>query len=329
MSKPPALSAEQLRLGLLRYIDQEVERFGTTEAVKPAHRVPFHWPPEAISYKYHVLASDWTEHANYSCMGELFPARVAHTQYGYFGRCEKLWHEARGATLEEMLKNLSEGAKPLLERQYAIARCLGAEKRYVGYVRDLAPADLLKLLYCDVRDVTHEARVEIEKHASLRVFGPALIEVLKDTRHPYRRSAQWAVLDMFEDLPSVCRAEEEQLAAIKAMRDLIFNAPDDYARTVYKAGVVLGGHLPHEHGGPILLECLSSPSKYGRRAAIHGLFHVVEWHPSMMPEVVERLKRHIGEETDPILAEYTRCMARDIEAGRDHVPDPFFPEEAN
>ena len=144
---------------------------------------------------------------NYTCLGELFPARVAHTEYGFFGRCEKLWHEARGATLEEMLRNLSEGAKPLLNRQYSIAKCLGAEKRFVGYVRELVPEELLKLLYCEERDVTHEARVEIEKHGSLRVFGPALIEVIKDTRHPYRRSAQWAVLDIFEDLPSVlpCR----------------------------------------------------------------------------------------------------------------------------
>ena len=83
------------------------------------------------------------------------------------------------------------------------------------------------------------------------------------------------------------------------MNQLIWNASDDYGRAIYKAGVVIGGHLPHEHGGPVLMDCLNSPNKVGRRSAIHGLFHVVEWNPAMKEQVVARLKAHVEAETDP------------------------------
>jgi hypothetical protein len=328
-TKPHLPTALQIVESLRRFVDAAVQAAGgSTKALKPGHRVPFRWPPEAISYKFHVLASDWTGTASYMAHGEEFPVRTAFTEHGYFGRCDKLWHEARGATLEGMLKSLAEIAEPLLKRQLEIAKTVGAKQRYAGYVRDLAPEDLVKLLYCEDRDIANEARVEIEKHASLSIFGPALIEIVRDTRHPYRRSAQWCVLDIFEDLPSVCKTLEEQQDAIDAMRDLIWSAEDDYARTVYKAGVVLGGHLPDEHGGPVLTECLSAPSKVGRRSAIHGLYHVVEWHPALTGQVVDSLREVAKADSEPILREYAAAMANDIEGSREHVPEPVFPDEA-
>jgi len=322
-------ASRQVLADLERFIDETVAaNGGSTEAVKPNHRVKFHWPPHPISYEYHVLASDWTGQATFEAYGEVFEVRVANTSYGAFGRCEAIWHEDRGDTLELMLVNLRRSSEPLFQRQVAVSRCLGKEGRFKGHIRDLSPSELIRLLYCDDRDVANEARTEIETHASQRVFTPALIAILKDRRHPNRRSAQWCVLDLFEDLPSICRDEAQQEEAVQAMRDLIWDADDDYARTIYKAGVVLGGHLPHKHGGPVLLECLNAPSKIGRRSAIHGLFHVVEWLPDLRTAVVLALREVAEEDSEPILREFARLMARDIEAaGFDHVPEPVFPDE--
>jgi hypothetical protein len=321
-------TAEEIVASLRAFVDAAVAGMPEpVQAVRPGNRIPLHWPPEAISYKFHVLASDWTGHASYRAHGEDFPVRVAHTEHGYFGRCEKLWHEAKGATLEGMLKALAAAAEPLLKRQLTIAKTLGADHRYVGYLKDLAPEDLVKLLYCDDRDVAITVGVEIEKHASQSIFGPALIEILRDARHPYRRSAQWSVLDICEDLPSVCRSVDQQRAAIAAMKDLLWTAEDDYARTVYKAGVVLGGHLPGELGGPVLLQCLAAPSRIGRRSAIHGLFHVVEWKPTMREQVVAALRQAAETDAEPLLREYAQAMARDIESGRDHITEPVFDDE--
>jgi hypothetical protein len=229
-----------------------------------------------------------------------------------------------------MLEEMERAAEPLFQRQFLINRCLGREGRFADHIRDLEPADLLKLLYCEDRDIASDARTEIETHALGHQFTPALTYILRDTRHPNRRSAQWSVLDLFEDLPSFAKSEREELDAVQAMRDLIWNAEDDYARTIYKAGVVLGGHLPHKHGGPTLLECLNAPSKIGRRSAIHGLFHVVEWLPSMRDEVVAALQELADREQVQELREFARLMSRDIAHGDyDHVPEPVFPEEVD
>ncbi|HVL38130.1 MAG TPA: hypothetical protein VM328_01955 [Fimbriimonadaceae bacterium] len=312
----------------LRAFLEQASRHGN-EAVKPGHRIPFHWPPHPISHKFHVLASDWTGRATFEAHGETFDVAVARTPHGVFGRCLQLWHEARGVDQDEMLTFLKAEAEPLFRRQFAIAETLGLEGRYQGSIQDLSPSELVKLLYCSDRDVAAEAKTEIEKHASLGVFCPALIEILNDDRHPMRRSAQWCVLDLFEDLPRFCAGDADEARCIDAMRNLIWNAKDDYARTVYKAGVVLGGHLPDEHGGPVLLECLDAPSKYGRRSAIHGLFHVVEWHPEMRPRVVAALRAAAEKEADSQLRDFAAAMADDIEAEHyDHIPEPVFSEEA-
>lgn len=313
---------------LRAFIESAVERAGTTQAKKPGHRQPFHWPPHPVSPAYHVLSSDWMGKATFEADGETYDVTVATTAYGVFGRCDRLWHEAKGETLDEMLAKLREAAEPLFQRQRCIAETLGREGLYKGQIRDLSSEDLLKLLYCPDRDVANAARIEIDTHASSEDFAPALIEILRDERHPCRRSAQWCVLDLFEDLPSFCHDEHDVDSAIAAMKALIWTAPDDYARTTFKAGVVLGGHLPAQTGGPVLLECLKAPSRIGRRAAIHGLFHVVEWDPAQRQAVVDRL-RELGEiDPEPLLREYAIQMAHDIElGGTDHVTEPLFDDE--
>lgn len=322
-------SAEQIRQELADYIEEAVrQNGGRTDPVDPGHRVPFHWPPHPISYKYHVLPSDWTGRAVMRGSGETFEVKVARTPHGVFGRCDSLWHEARGDSLDEMLHALEREAQPLFARQLAIARSLGKEGRFTGHIRDLGPADLLKLLYCSDRDVANEARIEIETHASSKLFLPSLILILKDRRHPNRRSAQWCALDLLEDLPSFSDSERSEEEAIEAIKSLIWDAPDDYARTIYKAGVVLGGHMPDEHGGAALLECLAAPSKVGRRSAIHGLFHVAEWRPELRDEIVSALRSAASKEPEPLLVAFALGMARDIEsANYDHVLEPVFPEE--
>lgn len=328
-SVQPTQGSDEIVRELRAFVDRAVAaNGGSTQAVRPAHRVKFHWPPHPVSYSFHVLASDWTGQASFEAHGEMFEVRVARTPYGVFGRCEEIWHEERGDSEEQMLQALRDSSEPLFQRQLAINRTLERPGRFTGHLRDLPPLDLIKLLYCDDRDVADEAHTIIDTHSSDRVFFPALLTVLNDRRHPNRRSAQWCVLDLFEDLPTFCDGEADELAAVASIRGLIWEAEDDFARTIYKAGVVLGGHIPYVHGGPTLLECLKAPSRIGRRAAIHGLFHVVEWVPEMKERVVAGLREAASEDPDPLLRRYAGAMAKDIEVDEmDHEPDLVFPEE--
>lgn len=316
--------ARDLANDLVLKIDEAISRLGTTNVWEPGHRVKLHWPPHPPSREFHVTACDFTDEASFEAYGETFVVAVAHTLHGVFGRSEELWHEAKGDTLESMLVALREEAEPLFERQIAAAEALGRKGRFTGHVRDLSPLDLLRLLYCENRDVAADATVEIDAHASNGLFLPSLVAILNDRRHPMRRSAQWCVLDLFEDLRSFARTEEEQATAVDAMRGLLMDAEDDYCRTIYKAGVVLGGHVAGALGGPALLSCLGSPSRIGRRSAIHGLYHVVEWNPEMRDLVVWALSGAAKEDPEPVLRRYAADMARDIARGRDHVPDPVF-----
>jgi hypothetical protein len=282
-----------------------------------------------VSTSFHVLASDWTGHTTVDAFGESLPVKVARTTHGIFGRCDAIWLEARGETEDDMLENLVTAAEPLFSRQLAISRCLEQQVRFQGTIRELSPLDLTKLLFCDDRDVASEAKTEIETRASDCAFFPLLVAALRDRSHPNRRSAQWCVLDLFEDLPSFCGGHADELRAVCAMKELIWDAEDDYARTVYKAGVVLGGHLPYDFGGPVLLECLQAPSKIGRRSAIHGLFHVVEWVPEMHDRVIAALKHQAEEDPEPLLRSFAAQMAIDIEnENSDHVLEPIFPDES-
>src|SRR5688572_20624752 len=124
-------SPAAIRDELEGFIEDAVRRNGgKTDALDPGHRVPFHWPPHPISYKYHVLASDWTGKATMRAHGESFDVRVARTPHGVFGRCDELWHEARGDTLDEMLANLERSAEPLFSRQFSISVSLCREGRF-------------------------------------------------------------------------------------------------------------------------------------------------------------------------------------------------------
>jgi hypothetical protein len=325
---PDIALANRLVDELSAFVAQEAGAAGSSAAVNPGHREVFHWPPPPPSYRYHLLASDWSRTATFEAHGETFDVEVAVTPYGVFGRCQETWHEAKGATIDEMLLNLKRQAEPLFKRQFAISKTLGRDGRYTGPFREIDPTGLVRLLYCPDRDVANCAKTEIETHASLRIFAPALIFILEDQKHPLRRSAQWCVLDLFEDMASFCDTPDQQAAAIQAMKSILWDAEDDFCRTVYKAGVVLGGHLPGEVGGPVLLECLDAPSRIGRRSAIHGLFHVVEWEPSMRRRVAEAVLAHVDREPEPILQRFCRDMARDIAAGgTDHVSEPLFPGE--
>jgi hypothetical protein len=309
-------------------IEEGVARSGDTRAVRPGHRKRFHWPPHPVSADFHVLASDWTGSAEVDIDGEIYPVRIARTPYGCFGRCERLWHEARGDDEAEVLAGLRSGAAPLVSRRRAIGEALGLDRGYDGTIRDLGPEGLVRLLYCSDRDAGLEAATEIEARASQERFGPALIAILSDRRHPYRRAAQWAVLDLFEDLPSLCPTDDEQREAVHAIRALMWDAEDDFARTVFKAGVVLGGHISNDLAAEALLACLDAPSRIGRRAAIHGAFHLAEWLPSLRDQVVERLREAASHEPDSQLRDFATGIARDIEAGAtDHVIEPVFAEE--
>lgn len=314
---------------LYAFIDESVARAGgSTRGIKPGHRVKFHWPPPAVSREFDVHHSDWRESATFEAYGETFQVLVARNKHGVFGRCESIWLEAMGKDDAAMLRRLRDAAEPLFKRQIAIANTTGRIGRYSGSIRDLTPAEILKLLYCEDRDVANTARIEIETHATSHLFTQALIAVLRDRRHPNRRVAQWCVLDLFEDLTTYATSADEEAEAVEAMRGLLWDAEDDFARTVFKAGTVIGGHLKSEIAAPTLIESLTSPSRIGRRAAIHGLFHVVEWQPSAKEVVVDSLRAHVGTESDPLLKDFAESIAQDIERGSyDHLPEPTFPDE--
>lgn len=318
---------------MARQVRESIEDFLASSpaaaAVDPGPRIKLRWPPHPVSYAFQVHASDWSGSAEVKIHGETFPVRVARTSHGVFGRSEELWVEGHGVDEAAMLRNLAKEAEPLFQRQLAIAATLGLSGRFKGHVRDLPSQDLVKLLYCRDRDVACEAQTEIETHASSHVFFEALLLILEDRRHPFRRSAQWCVLDLFEDLASFAESPEDEARALAAMRRLLWDAEDDYARAVFKAGVVLGGHLAHEQGGRILIECLKSPSKIGRRSAIHGLFHTVEWFPGMRDEVLAALGHVAEHDAEPLLRKFAHSMAADIERENyDHIREPSFPEES-
>lgn len=321
--------ASRLVEAVHRLIDEAVQRAGgDTTAIKPEHRIPFHWPPHPVAPSFHVLPSDWSGKATAVFDGEEHTVDVARTPYGVFVRCQEFWTDASGETLDEAIASLALRCEPLLARQRVIAKALGRSGRYTAPIRELAPEDLVALLYCPNRDVANEARLEIETHASSRIFGPALTEILRDVRHPYRRVAQWCVLDLFEDIKSFCPDASSERDAIEAMKGLLWDAPDDYARTIYKAGVVLGGHVSNEPAAAALLACVFAPSRVGRRSAIHASFHLAEWLPHRKAEIVAELRRAATADPEPVLREYAAAIARDIDLGEvDHVMEPVFEGE--
>lgn len=296
--------------------------------IDPGGRVKFNWPPPSACYGFHLASQDWSKSILIQIDGLSLTLEVAETQRGVFGRSHEIWLDAMGKTVDQMISEFKRRAKPLFCRSVAISQVLEQPPVYHWNFHELDPLSLLKLLFCSDRDVANNSRVEIESRNPKIDFTPALTAILNYRAHPYLRTAQWCALDIFEDLPSFCKDEHETQDAIQAIRNLLWDAKDDYARVVYKAGVVLGGHLPSQIGGPVLLECLNSPSRIGRRSAIHALFHVVEWAPETQTEVVESLRKHSEIETDPELRRFSILMADDIAGNQtDSVPEPIFPED--
>ena len=133
---------------------------------------------------------------------------------------------------------------------------------------------------------------------------------------------------MFEDLPSFCPNEDTQAQAVIAIRNLVWNAADDYARTIYKAGVVLGGHVCTPQAAEAILECVRAPSKFGRRSAIHASFHLAEWMKEYKTQILVTLDEAATEDSEPLLREFAASMARDVRTGAyEHMTEPGFPEE--
>ena len=112
---------------------------GRTVPVRPSHRIPFHWPPHAVSMDFHVLASDWSGSDEFELDGEIFEVSIAKTPFGIFGRCVKYWNEAKANSLEEVIEGLKKGLKPLLDRQRAIGHALGMPGRCTDEVRKSLP----------------------------------------------------------------------------------------------------------------------------------------------------------------------------------------------
>ncbi|MEZ5162621.1 MAG: hypothetical protein R2688_02510 [Fimbriimonadaceae bacterium] len=329
MDQTSTLSAESMAATLSDFIAQGVAALGGhTDTIDPGHREAFHWPPHAISHDFKIDSTAFLDRRDISIRGENLRVHIAHTDHGVFGRIEDLWNEARGESIEEVEEQLVASAEPWFDRMDAITNTLGRKERYHGTLNDLDPMELVKLLYCPDRDVAHHAMVEIEKHASTGLFLPSLVTILNDDQHPYRRIAQWCVLDMLEDSSAFCKSSEEGDEVVGAIRNLIWRATDDYARAVFKAGVVLGGHICTPKAGDVLVECFRAPHKIGRRSAYHAVFHYVEWVPESRERIVSELRTAAEVEQVAQLKEFALNMANDIaNEDADHIPEPVFPEE--
>lgn len=321
---PALLLAE----GLKGFIAADGRRLGGPGLRDPGRRTKLVWPPHSVSHEYALGAADFDKESSLSGYGEVFKVMVAETPHGVFGRCEVLWNDAKGETLDEMLASLRLGMEPMLLRRHLTAQTLGMKGLMHLPLKYLGPLDLLKLLFCVDRDVAMEARTVIEIQASSGLFLLSFLEILRDRSHPLRRSPQWCVLDMFEDLPAFAKSPEESAIAVEAIRDLMWDAEDDYCRTIYKAGVVLGGHICTDEAAEALIALLKAPSRIARRSASHAVFHLVEWRPELRSRVVVALQAMAESDPEDLLRSFAGHMAKDIaNSASDHVPEPVFSDE--
>lgn len=322
------LTAVELRDLLVNWIAEEVARFGTSEVINPGHRKDWHWPPRAISLDYHIAGDRFNEPRTIVIDGQETTALLAFTDEGIFGRVPGMWHEAKGTEESAVLDALVADAAPLIERQRAIGRLLGTDGRFTQPIASLDSLGLLRLLFAPDRSISYEAGIEMEARGDSSRFGPAMVAILEDESHPLRRAAQWQVLDLLEDIPTFCPTPESAAEAVRAIGGLIRRAPDDTCRVVYKAGVVLGGHICTHQAADELLASFQAQHRVGRRSAYHASFHLAEWLPERRSEIVQLLREASESDPEPVLREYCRCMARDVEAeDLDHVSDPEFPNE--
>ncbi len=324
-----ASPADSLARDFLQWRTSDVERqSGDFAPIKPDHYRPWHWPLHPVSFDYHIPASEWHGRANLEFDGDQYTVEVARTPWGVFGRCEALRAEAKGETEELMLDSLVESCEPLFERQAEISRIAGFAERYTGSIRDLEPAIKLRLLYSSDRAIAHDAQLEIETGGELTLYGPALVSILLDSEHRHRRTAQWLVLDLFEDLQSFCPEESAMQEAVAAIKTMMWEAQDDFARTIYKAGVVLGGHVCNETSARTILQLISAPSRIARRSAMHASFHLCEWMPERKDDVLAALLNAAQNDSEPLLRPYCAGLIVDIKNEViDHIAEPMFPDE--
>ncbi len=302
---------------------------GPVPPVNPGHRRQFIWPKQSVAAQYNVKPTEFRQSLRYETHGEAFEVLVAETPFGVFGRCELLKAEAKGATTEGMLSNLSRELEPLFSRQFAISRTLGLTRRFDGHLNELSPDPLVRLLFCEDRDVAYTAMQEIDAHAASGLFTPCLIRIIREDGHPYRRTAQWCALDIFEDLPNVCRTTQEAEEALEAIRVLMRTTPDDIVRTIYKAGDVLGDHVATEGAGDVLIDVLlHGEQPYGRRSAIHGMIHLCEWLPGYQEKVRQALRTAADSDPDPSLRAYAIATLDNILLGGPHGPEPVLAGDA-
>jgi hypothetical protein len=321
---------EEILRSLEEFLAEEERRNrGPQPALDPGHRRQFLWPRPSIAAQYNVKPEQYTREVRLELHGEAFPVLVAETPFGVFGKCEPLWAEAKGSDEEAMLANLKKELEPLFERQFAISRTLGLARRYDGAISDLTPPQLIRLLFCADRDVAHQAMYQIEARARTIPYGQALVRIIADRSHPYRRTAQWCALDVFEDLLNIFPDPADQRHAIHAIGEFMMTAEDDYARAVFKAGDVLGDHVATEEAGETLLRVIrEGASPFGRRSAVHGLIHLCEWLPQFKPRAFEALQQMSEQDPEPVLRAYAAATIEDIRTGVPHGPEPTLPQEA-
>lgn len=320
---------------LNEYLAEATRELGSRSPARdPGHYHPWHWPLHPVSTEYHIPTSAFTETGTVEIAARPVEIAIARTASGVFCRCDHYRAEARGETLESAQKALITSIRPLLTRKALIAALTGIESpgtpgRYSGPMRDLPPDALVKLFFASDRSVAHDACHEIEASEHRRLFTDAFRRILDERAHPYRRTAQWLVLDQFEELPYYCADAECEQAVIQSIFDLMWeDADDDYGRTIYKAGIVLGGHVLTDFSAERLMALLEAPSKIARRSAMHAVFHTAEWMPNLRDVLVDRLKTIAPNEPEPQLRDFALAMARDIAAEEtDHIMEPVFADE--
>lgn len=326
-----ATKAEPLRLKveLEAWVKVNVAGQGSdSHPVRPKHYEPWRWPLPAVSHSYHIPVSEWHGRTILHAEGDDYEVVVARTPWGVFGRCEALRAEAKGDSDEEMLDELLGVCEPLFVRRRQVGDLLGLDGPYRGRMRELDDISLLKLFYAPDRAISHDAQNALETRGRLAEFGPALVSILKERDHRNRRTAQWLVLDLFEDLSSYCPTSATESEAVQAIKTLMWEANDDYARTIYKAGVVLGGHVCTPESAATIIELMNAPSKIARRSAMHASFHLCEWMPTRKDQVLRTLEEASQNDPEPLLRGYCAALAKDVKNEViDHVAEPIFPEE--
>lgn len=301
---------------------------GNDAPLKPDHYKPFHWPLHPISHDYAIPKEAWNQAVTWTFHGRSFEVLVATTSQGYFGRCEGMRAEATGVGLEEMLKELERTCEPLYRRRTEVAAKLGLDEPYQGSLNDLDILSLFKLFFANDRALAHDAANRLETGLPHAMMPHLLLEVLKESKHQNRRVAQWLALDMLEHHESYTNAEVTDVEFAEAIKTLMWNATDDYARTMFKAGVVLGGHMCTAASAKTILALISSPSPIARRSAMHASFHLREWMPEQEEAVLSILKQVELNDPEPMLRAYANGLQADILSGdTDHVLEPTFSNE--